>query len=313
VASAAGSADLLVGPAGFDDAGAVRREGGRVDLFTVDFFPPVLDDPQAYGAVAAANALSDIYAMGGEARVVLNLAGLPEEWGDDWITPIFAGAIAKIREAEALWVGGHTVTAEDPLFGFAVFGEVSEEQLVTNTAAQEGDLLYLTKPLGCGSLATGLKKRKVGGEHARAVAQGMAKLNRQGAACMRKAGIRAATDVTGFGLFGHAANLARGSEKTLAFRAVGLPLYPGAAELAAGGVFSGGAARGREALSGLVDVAGSVPPWLETLCYDSETSGGLLIAVPEEKQAAFLDAWAEEAPPALVGEVGAGPARVRLL
>jgi len=302
-----------VGPAGFDDAGAVRREGGRVELFTVDFFPPVLDDPEAYGAVAAANSLSDIYAMGGEARVVLNLAGLPEAWGDEWITPIFAGAAAKIREAEAIWVGGHTVAVEEALFGFAVFGEVAEDQLVTNAAAREGDLLYLTKPLGSGSLTTGLKARKAAEEHGRALAQGMARLNRKAAACMRKAGIRAATDVTGFGLFGHAANVARGSGKTLAFRAVGLPLYPGAADLAAGGVFSGGAARGREALAGLVEVAGGVPRWLETLCYDSETSGGLLISVPEERQAPFLEAWTEETPPALVGEVRSGPARVCLL
>lgn len=313
MAPAARSGDLIVGPEGFDDAGAVRRADGVVQLYSVDFFPPVLDDAAAYGMVAAANSLSDIYAMGGEAKVVLNLAGFPADWDAEVTAPIFEGAAAKVVEAGALWVGGHTVRAEEPLFGFAVFGEVAEEHLVTNRGAAPGDLLYLTKPLGGGAITTGVKQRRTRPEHAEAAARGMARLNRDAAAAMRAAGVKAATDITGFGLFGHAANLARGSQVTLAFRAVGLPLYEGAAELAADGILSGASRRGRANLDEFVRVEKVAPAWLADLCFDAETSGGLLVCVPEARQSDFLAAFAPEEQPHLVGEVQAGPPGVHLL
>ncbi|RMH01358.1 MAG: selenide, water dikinase SelD [Planctomycetota bacterium] len=281
-------------------------------LFTADFFPPVVDDPAAYGAIAAANSLSDIYAMGGEAVAVLNLAGFPSDWDESVTGPILAAAAAKVQEAGALWVGGHSVRAAEPLFGFAVFGEVAEEDLVTNQGAQPGDLLYLTKPLGCGPLTTAGKRGRAPAEALAAAQRGMAHLNRSAAAAMRAAGIRAATDVTGFGLLGHAANLARGSGVRLVFRAVALPLYEGAAELAAAGVFSGAAGRGRSALADLVEVAAGVPLWLAELCFDAETSGGLLVAVPPEREEDFRSGFGDDPAPVLVGEVAAGPAAVRL-
>lgn len=284
-----------------------------MQLFSIDFFPPVLDDPGDYGAVAAANSLSDIYAMGGEAAVVLNLAGLPEDWGPEITAPLFRRAAGKVQEAGALWVGGHTVRSAEPLFGFAVFGEVAEDQLVTNRGAAPGDLLYLTKPLGAGSLTTGVKQRRARPEHVAAAADWMARLNRPAAVAMRAAGVKAATDVTGFGLFGHAANLARGSKVALAFKAVGLPIYEGAAELAAEGVLSGSSRRSRKNLAGLVETEGSAPPWLADLCYDAETSGGVLAAVPEAAQAAFLEAFSDGPAPFLVGEVQPSPPRVRLI
>ena len=301
-----------MGPSGFDDAGALRRGNGTVQLFTADFFPPVIDDPEAYGAIAAANSLSDIYAMGGEPRAAINLAGFPAEWDASVTTPIFRAAADKIAESGALWVGGHTVRASEPLFGFAVFGEVLEEQLVTNRGARPGDLLYLTKPLGAGSITTGVKLGRTTPEQAAAAAAGMARLNSLAAEALRAADVKAATDITGFGLFGHALNLARGSEVTLAFRAVGLPLYEGAGELAAAGVLSGGSARGRESLGDSVVVEGGVPAWLADLCFDAETSGGLLAAVSEERQEVFLSAFGSEGPPALVGEVREGAAQVVL-
>lgn len=291
----------------------MRAADGTVRLYTVDFFPPVLDDPVAYGAVAAANSLSDIYAMGGEATAVLNLAGFPQEWGPDIIAPIMQGAAEKIREASALWVGGHTTRSAEPLFGFAVFGEVSEPELVTNRGAQPGDLLYLSKPLGAGSITTGVKQRRTSDEDAAAAAAWMARLNRAGAAAMRRAGIRAATDITGFGLFGHAANLARGSEVTLVFRAVGLPIYSGAGELAAEGVLSGASRRSRETLGDFVHAESNVPEWLMDLCFDAETSGGLLVAVPEELQTAFLEGFDAAEAPFLVGEVRKGPPGIQVL
>jgi len=272
----------------------------------------VVDDAGAYGAIAAANSLSDIYAMGGEATAVLNLAGFPEDWDASVTEPLFAAAAAKVIESGALWVGGHTVRAAEPLFGFAVFGEVAEEHLVTNQGAEAGDLLYLTKPLGSGSITTGVKQGRVSEEHAAAAQRGMAHLNRRGAAAMRAAGVRAGTDVTGFGLFGHAGNLARGSAVRLVFRAVALPLYDGAGELAADGVYSGASKRGRASMGDLVTVEAGAPEWLAGLCYDAETSGGLLVCVPPEQQAAFLGAFEQDPAPVLVGEVEAGPPGVVL-
>lgn len=283
-----------------------------MQLHTVDFFPPVLDDPEAYGAVAAANSLSDVYACGGEPRVVLNLAGFPADWGPEILEPVFAGAVAKVAEAGALWVGGHTMRSQEPFFGFAVYGEVAEEHLVTNQGARPGDHLFLTKPLGSGPVTTAIKRGLATPAQADRVAAGMARLNRTAAAAMRAAGVRAGTDVTGFGLLGHAANLARASQVTLELRAVGLPLYPGAGEFAAGGILSGGAARGRRSLAEFVLVEPSVPPWLADLCFDAETSGGILAAVPEAAQAAFEAAFPEGEEPALVGEVQGGEPGVLL-
>jgi len=283
-----------------------------VHLYTTDFFPPVVDDPGDYGAIAAANSLSDIYAMGGEAVVVLNMAGFPREWEADTTRPILEAAVEVVRESGAIWIGGHTMRSATPFFGFAVFGEVDESQLVTNRGAEAGDLLYLTKPLGTGSLTTAAMRGEDDGAHTRAAVLGMRRLNRGAAVAMRAAGVRAGTDVTGYGLLGHASNIARGSDKVLHLRAVGLPLYAGAGELAAAGVLSGASGRGRVALEGRVVVEKSVPAWLAALAFDAETSGGVLACVAEARQQDFLDAFPEDARPALVGEVLPGPASVVL-
>ncbi len=314
MAPAAEHADLLVGPASFDDAGVVRRPDGTVGLYTVDFFPPVVDDPRDYGAIAAANSLSDVYACGGEAEVVLNLAGFPGDWEEGLIGEIMEGAVEVVREAGALWVGGHTVRSDEPLFGFAVFGSADEEHLLRQDGARPGDLLYLTKPLGAGSITTGIKTEASRPEDVAVAVAGMRALNRDAARAARRAGAHAATDVTGFGLLGHAANLATNSEATFVLRSEALPLYPGAADLARAGVLSGGSARGRAALEHVVEVEPTVPEWLAALCFDAETSGGLLVAVPPEGAAAFQEACEAGTVPVheLVGEVLAGPGRVRL-
>ena len=285
---------------------------GRIGLYTVDFFPPVVDDLEAYGAIAAANSLSDIYASGGEARVVLNLAGFPEEWDEDVLAPIFRGAVAKVMEAGALWVGGHSVRSAEPLYGFAVFGDVSEQDLVTNSGARAGDRLLLTKPLGAGSLTTGLKRGVTRAEDLSAAIAGMAHLNRGAAVAMRAAGVRAATDITGFGLLGHAANVARASGQRLVLDAAALPLYAGAAELAQQGVYSGGSARGRAGLGELVRIGPGVADWLATLCFDAETSGGMLIAVAPDALGAFHAALPAGDVAVEVGEVQAGAPEVLL-
>jgi selenide,water dikinase len=317
VAPAAVSPDLLAGFQHYDDAGAVRLAPGRVGLYTVDFFPPVVDDPRAYGAIAAANSISDIYACGGEAKVVLNLAGFPEEWGEDILGPLFEGAVEKVMEAGALWVGGHSVRSKEPLFGFAVFGEVSESQRVGHEHARPGDILILTKPLGAGSITTGVKKDKTKPEDAAAAVAIMSRLNRPAARAMRESGVRAATDITGFGLLGHASNLAQASGVRLQLRAGSLPLYAGAADLAQRGILSGGSARGRAALDGKVAIGAKVPEWLANIAFDAETSGGILACVPATAlgrfRQAYVAAGGQSAEAVEVGEILGGPPGVVLI
>ncbi|MBC8406345.1 MAG: selenide, water dikinase SelD [Planctomycetes bacterium] len=302
---------LLVGPDGFDDAGAVLGADGMVSLYTVDFFPPVVDDPTAYGAIAAANSLSDIYACGGRPKVVLNLAGFPADWGDETLHPIFDGAVQVVREAGALWVGGHSVISEEPLFGFAVFGEVTQDLLVTQQGAEPGDQIFLTKPLGAGSITTGVKLGRVSAEQERVAVAEMARLNILGGVAMRAAEVKAGTDVTGFGLLGHAFNMAKASGVVLTFEAAALPLYDGAAELAADGIFSGAANRGREGLGKNAEIGAGVDDWLAAICFDAETSGGILACVKPHQVPNFLAAM-ENQMAVKIGVVQSGQAKVVL-
>ena len=304
---------LLAGPLGFDDVGALRHEDGRVTLHTVDFFPPMVDDPKSYGAVAAANALSDIYASGAKPSVVLNLAGFPEDWDDGTLAAVFAGAMEKVQESGALWIGGHTVKSAEPLFGFAVFGELSsQEQLCTNSDAKVGDRLFLTKPLGTGVIVTSICKGTAEDSSVAAAIQSMIHLNADVLPAFQAGQVKAATDITGFGLCGHAANLARASAVTLAIESNALPLISGASDLAQTGVFSGAVSRGRENLNDCVSVAGNVPEWLSSICFDAETSGGILACVPSDHAQDFCAAFPSDNQPILVGKVEEGAGRVEL-
>ncbi|MEZ6004887.1 MAG: selenide, water dikinase SelD [Planctomycetota bacterium] len=310
--------ELLVGPETLDDAGVVRLGSagapGMCLVQTVDYFPPVLDDPYLYGSVAAANSISDVYAMGGTPLSVLNLAGFPADFPDEWIREILRGGFDKVREAGAIVAGGHTVMAQEPLFGFAVTGLVHESRVLSNEGARAGDRLYLSKPLGMGSITTANRKGLIDAEVLRSAAAIMAHLNRAAAEAMVAAGAHAATDITGFGLIGHAHNIARASHVTLEFDAAALPLFPGALELARKNVLSGGSARGRAAIGSDVRWQPGVEETLVRLLFDAETSGGLLIAVPEA-QAAQLEQElrARYEPVHAVGQVlPAGEARVVL-
>ncbi len=300
--------DLLVGPQTLDDAGVIRLGSagapGMCLVQTVDYFPPVLDDPYWYGAVAAANAISDVYAMGGQPMSALNLAGFPEEFPDEWIAEILRGGFDKVREAGAIVAGGHTVQAEEPLFGFAITGLVQEKDIIANDKAQVGDVLYLTKPLGMGSITTANRKQRISHEEMIEAAKVMATLNKLGAEAMVAAGANAATDVTGFGLVGHAHNVARASGVALAFNTESLPLYPRALELARDGILSGGSARGQQAIGKDVESKSGVDPALVKLVFDAETSGGLLIAIPKDR-AGKLEAELKkrEVPVCRVGQV----------
>jgi selenide,water dikinase len=278
---------LLVGPETFDDAGVVTLAGAPglpadsplALVQTVDYFPPVVDDPYAYGAIAAANSLSDVYAMGGKPFTALNIAGIPRDFPEAWTAEIFRGGFEKIRESGALVAGGHTVQSNEALFGFAVTGLVDRRRVIANSGARPGDLLYLTKPLGMGAMTTAAKQKKIAWSDLEPAARQMAELNDRAAEAMAAAGAHACTDVTGFGLVGHARNVARGSGVTIRIELASLPLFPGALELVRLGVVTGASGRGRKSMGEDVLVAPGCDESLVKLVYDAESSGGLLIAV----------------------------------
>ena len=285
---------LLVGPEDFDDAGVVllgEREGcapgSRVALVqTTDFFPPVVDDPWFYGAISAANALSDVYAMGGLPLSALSLASFPAKFEPELIARILQGGCDKLRESGAVLAGGHTVEG-NLNYGMAVTGTIDPTRVMAHKGAVAGDVVYLTKSIGMGCVTTAAKFGKIEWQDVLPAAEQMAALNDAAALAMNAAGAHACTDVTGFGLIGHGSNIARASALSLRIETSALPLFPLAPELARAGHFSGGVKRGKQALGEEVRVAGDVPGWLEDLCYDAETSGGLLIVLPEERAGAL--------------------------
>lgn len=275
--------DLIVGLQTSDDAAVYRIAPDLAVVQTVDFFTPIVDDPWAYGAIAAANSMSDVYAMGGNVLFALNVAGFPEELPASMITTIFEGAAAKVAEAGAVIAGGHTVTDAEPKFGLVVTGAVHPDRVWTKAGARPGDVLFLTKPIGTGIVATALKRDKAQPEDVAAATDSMLTLNRAAAETARAAGgVHAATDITGFGLLGHAAEMADKREVGLRISADAVPLLPGTENYAAAGHIAGGLGRNRayfETHRGGIRFAPDVDPTLQTVLFDPQTSGGLLFAV----------------------------------
>ena len=274
-------ADLLVGTSTADDAGVFRIAPDLALVQTVDFFSPIVDDPFQFGAIAAANALSDVYAMGGEPRTALNIACFPQSGVPEGVlADVLRGGQAKAAEAGVVVVGGHTVIDEEIKYGMAVTGTVHPDRILRNVGARAGDVLVLTKPLGTGIVTTALKRG--GGtvaELAAAVAS-MTALNAAAARVLNAVPARACTDVTGFALLGHAYEMASGSGVRLVIEAARLPLLPGVARLAGEGHLTGGCRRNRDWLADKVEVAAEVPGVLAEVAHDPQTSGGLLAALP---------------------------------
>jgi len=266
-----------------DDAGVYRWPQGPALVQTVDFFAPVVDDPYDYGQIAAANALSDVYAMGGEPRTALAIAAWPKNGPDrSVIRDIFRGGLDKLNEAGAVLLGGHTVSDDEIKFGYAVTGAVDPEAMWTNAGAREGDLLILTKPLGTGIIATAIKFARASDEHARAATASMRRLNAGAAAAARRlrtGRVSACTDVTGFGLAGHAVEMASASGVSIEIETSALPVLPGATELAAANQ-PGGAKSNRDHFGRDVAAPAHLPASIFALVFDPQTSGGLLIAAP---------------------------------
>jgi selenide, water dikinase len=275
--------ELLVGTSTLDDAGVVRISEDLALVQTLDFFPPIVDDPIYFGRIAAANALSDVYSMGGTPFTAMGIVGWPSELPLELLGQIFVGGQEKIDEAGAMLVGGHSVRDAEIKYGLSVTGRIHPDRILTNAGAKAGDVLVLTKPIGMGTIATGIKKGKVGEELARRAMDCMATLNKGGAEAALAVGVDAMTDVTGFGLGGHAIEMAHGSGLAVEIDLDKVPVFESAYELACSGLVSGGAKRTRSYLGDELLVGGGLDFPLVDLCLDAETSGGLLISVAQDR------------------------------
>ncbi len=275
--------NLLVGLQTSDDAAVYRLSPDLAIVKTVDFFTPIVDDPWTFGAIAAANAMSDVYAMGGTVLFALNIAGFPEDLPPPVITAIFEGAAAKVAEANAIIAGGHTITDPEPKFGLVVTGIVHPDHVWTKAGAAPGDRLFLTKRIGTGIVVTAAKQNSADPAHLSDAIESMLTLNRVSAEAIKTvSGIHAVTDVTGFSLLGHASEIASKSGVGLRISAARVPLLPGVEEYTAAGYMAGGLGRNRahfERLGSGIRFSPKVDPNLQSVFFDPQTSGGLLVAV----------------------------------
>ena len=303
--------NLLVGPETSDDAGVYRLADNLALLNTVDFFPPIVDDPYAYGQIAAANALSDIYAMGGRPITALNLVAFPREGlALEVLHEILRGGADKLEEAGVALVGGHTVADQEVKYGMAITGLVDPARLIRNSGAQPGDRLILTKPIGVGIITTALKQERAEAALVERAATVMRQLNRAAAETMLQHDAHACTDITGYGLLGHALEMARASGMQLRIEHQKVPHFPEALKLCASGIRPHGLLSNRSAFSESVRFDDAVPEVWRELLFDPQTSGGLLIALPEAEGLHLLqqlhESGIEASPIGRVTERGTG-------
>lgn len=290
-----------------DDAAVYQLDDETAVVQTVDFFPPVVDDAYTFGAISAANAMSDVYAMGGEVVLCLNIAGFPEDLPPETITDIFRGGADKVAEAGGIIAGGHTVIDAEPKYGLSVMGLVHPKRVMSKAGARPGDALVLTKALGTGLILTAAKRDLVEAGHLEAAVASMLTLNRHASHLAREAGAHAVTDVTGFAITGHALEMADHSGVRIVLRPNDLPLLPGALQYAVDGVDFGGVNRNRDYLEPRVEGLLGVSEEMQRLLLDPQTSGGLLIALEASNAAPLVEALRNDGlPAAVVGEVREG-------
>jgi selenide,water dikinase len=304
--------DLLVGLGRADDAAVYRLAPDLAIVETVDFFPPVVDDAFTWGAVAAVNAMSDVYAMGGEVLFALAVAGFPREMPKSIIAEVFRGGAEKVAEAGGVIAGGHTVVDAEPKYGLCVTGRVHPDQIFIKGGLRAGDRLFLSKPLGTGVITTAAKDDATSAEVLAGAVTSMLRLNRGAAQVARTLSVRGATDITGFGFLGHATEMVEASGVGIAISAARLPLLPGARELADQGRFSGGMKRNRRYLDAVLGsrliIDSALPAGLEGLLTEAETSGGLLFGVARDRAGVVIPAFAARGEScAEIGEVTAEP------
>jgi len=271
---------MLVGTETSDDAGVFRLRPDLAIVNTVDFFTPIVDDPYLFGQIAAANSLSDVYAMGGEPKTTLNIVCFPRGKLElALLGEILRGGAEKVKESGAVVIGGHSIIDEEIKYGMAVTGVIHPDRIFRNVGVQEGDALILTKPLGTGIVTTALKKGKASKEQIDEAVKTMATLNAAASSVMRQYPVSACSDVTGYGILGHAMEMASGSGVTLVIESSKLPLLPGAVRLAEKGYITGGCKRNREYLTDKIAIEDGIREGLIEVAFDPQTSGGLLIAV----------------------------------
>ena len=271
--------NLLVGISTGDDAAVYKMSEDMAIISTVDFFPPIVDDPFKFGEIAATNALSDVYAMGGKPVIALNIVGFPVDLPHAILGEILSGGASKAEEAGVLIVGGHTVDDAEPKYGMSVTGVVNPGEQVTNAGAKPGDVLVLTKPIGTGIITTAGKQERVSAETLDRAVAIMGELNRKASEAMMHVGVHACVDITGFGLLGHLRLISQGSDVRARVSVGAIPVIEGVDELLDMGIAPGGTHRNLESLDGVVDWYADVPEQTKILLADAQTSGGLLIAV----------------------------------
>jgi selenide,water dikinase len=301
---------LIVGLENADDAGVYQLGEDLAIIQTVDFFTPIVDDPRAFGQIAAANALSDVYAMGGIPLTAMNIVCFPVRTLDiSVLREILMGGLEKMVEAGVALVGGHSVDDVELKYGLSVTGTVHPKKVITKAGARAGDKLILTKPLGTGIINTAVKGKVAGEQTANRATAHMASLNKVASQLMQEVGVSACTDITGFGLLGHACEMIQSSDVGMSIRASSIPVFPEAVGLARMGMVPGGTRRNKEFRTAMIQVRGGLPDCVLDLLFDPQTSGGLLIAVSSEKADRLLSQLLQNgvAEAAVVGEVVAHP------
>jgi selenide,water dikinase len=298
---------VLVGLDGPDDAAVYQLNSEQAIVSTIDFFPPVVDDPYTFGSIAAANALSDVYAMGGEVLFALNLAAFPDDLDRAILSEILRGGAEKVREAGAIITGGHTVSDKEPKYGLAVTGLVHPAHILTKGGAQPGDVLVLTKPLGVGLITTALKRGQADPAHVEAAVISMSTLNRHASHLAQRFEAHACTDITGYGILGHGLEMTNASGVMFHLRFDDIPLLLGAMDYAEQEIFPGGLDRNREHVLPHVRFADRLTAAQRAILFDPETSGGLLIALdPVQAQSYVAQAEVDGIDARLIGEVADG-------
>jgi len=303
---------LLVGANPADDAAVYSLDDGRALVFTVDYFTPVVDDPYDYGYVSAINSMSDVYAMGGNPILALNVAGFPQDTLPPWVmAEVLNGGAAACADEDVVIGGGHTVSTPEIIYGLAVIGTVEPEKIVTKSNAKPGDILVLTKPIGTGVISTAAKAEAAEREWLNAALASMRKSNRDASIAMAEFGVRGGTDVTGFGLLGHGLEVARAAGVALRFHFSKIPLLPGALDAVEEGYVPGGLLKNLEFAKDYFVTGAGVEDYMKYLLADPQTSGGILMSVPPDKVEAVVERLSGTAA-AAIGEVLEGEPKVYL-
>lgn len=293
-----------------EDAGVYKLNDKLALVQTVDFFTPIVDDAYDFGRIAAANALSDIYAMGGRPLTALNIVCFPKDTMDiSVLRNVLRGGLDMMHEAGVILLGGHTVDDPELKYGLAVTGTIHPDKVVHNNGARPGDRLILTKPLGTGIISTAIKRGAASKKAVAAIVKSMTTLNRKASELMLEVGVNACKDVTGFGLLGHAAEMVAGTEVGMVIDTSVIPVFPEARAYARQGMVPGGTGRNRDFRKNMVDIGKKVPQYLQNILFDPQTSGGLLIALPEKKAPKLLEKLRKEGmnEAVIIGEVVAEP------